>query len=276
MDWISVTSRTKYINIHHSLVIAYHLSDKSVVLIDTGGLKSSELLSTLRQQDLSVHSVLCTHLHLDHTANLRQIISLYHPNVFASKYELSAWYYPIYYGDCPLDLTPIDQARELYINGERFEIFPTFGHSAGHLAFVTPDGVCCLGDALLTKDVLLPAKIPYMADVDQAILSMEQIRQTTYPHYILSHSGVVLQNAISDLVDINIEKELDLYRILRQQITEPMHIETLINKFMTAAKVRDPNIFSDRAYRETVQSRILGLIKVGEATVSSDIVYPVR
>ena len=55
-----------------------------------------------------------------------------------------------------------------------------------------------------------------------------------------------------------------------------MHIETLINKFMTAAKVRDPNIFSDRAYRETVQSRILGLIKVGEATVSSDIVYPVR
>ena len=115
-----------------------------------------------------------------------------------------------------------------------------------------------------------------MADVDQAILSMEQIRQTTYPHYILSHSGIVLQNAISDLVDINIEKELDLYRILRQHITEPMHIETLIDKFMTAAKVRDPNIFSDRAYRETVQSRILGLIKVGEATVSSDIVYPVR
>ena len=79
-----------------------------------------------------------------------------------------------------------------------------------------------------------------------------------------------------DFIGYNIEKELDLYRILRQQITEPMHIETLIDKFMTAAKVRDPNIFSDRAYRETVQSRILGLIKVGEATVSSDIVYPVR
>lgn len=277
MDWISVTSRTKYINIHDSLVIAYHLSDKSIVMIDSGGSKSPEFLSAFRQQGLSVRFVLCTHLHPDHTGNLPEIINLYHPDVFASKYELSApYYHPFYDGDRPLELALIDQVRELRIAGERFEIFPTFGHSAGHLAFVTPDGVCCLGDALLTKDVLCKSKIPYLADVDQAILSMEQIRQTTYPYYILSHSGVVLQKAISGLVDINIKKELDLYRILRQQITEPMHIDALTDKFLTAARVRDPGVFSSRAYRETVQSRIFGLIKAGEVTVSSDIVYPGR
>lgn len=273
MKWLSITNRTKYVDVHQSLVSIYYLSEKSVVLIDSGGDECPDLFSDLEQQGLTVRAVLCTHLHQDHTANLYEIIDKYKPDVFASKHELSASYYDDYYGEKPLTVIPLDTEQEINIDGERFEILPTYGHSEGHLAFVTPDGICCLGDVLLTEDILLRSKIPYMADVNQAMISMEQVRQMNYPYYLLSHKGVVQQPLLRRLVDMNIQKELELYDVLRRQVREPIHIDKLTDKFMSAVMIQNQAIFCNKAYRQTVQSRIAGLLAAGEVEIHDGIVY---
>jgi glyoxylase-like metal-dependent hydrolase (beta-lactamase superfamily II) len=171
-----------------------------------------EFFEYLRQQKLSVCAVLCTNLHQTHTGNL---------------YELTTWYYEETYGKHPLCTVAIDEENPVDICGVKFQVLLTYGHAEGPLAFATPDGICCLVDVLLAEDVLQTAKIPYMADVDQALASMEQIRQTDYPHYLLSHGGVIPQRSLSNLVDANIKNEPELYDVLRRQVKAPSISMTL-------------------------------------------------
>ena len=51
----------------------------------------------------------------------------------------------------------------IQIDDAVFQLISLPGHSVGHTGVVTPDGICCIGDAIVSEDVLRVSKMPYMA-----------------------------------------------------------------------------------------------------------------
>lgn len=287
MHWEHITGNTEVISLGTSLVPLYHLSDREIVLFDSGAHPSQDLLVEFERRGIRVRAVLCTHMHPDHIANNCSLARSHDAEIYASAAEIeltqktSLWLkeqgnefdgmrieinYPIF---------KIEDETELTIDGVKFAVLPTKGHSIGHLAFITPDGVCCFGDAMMSKRQLQYAKMPYMYDVDQAIMSMETIKQTRCCYYVAAHKEVVPDAEIEALVDANIKKELELYELLRQQVGKPVKVETAITDLMHAAGIQNPRIVEHWLMRQTVRARIEALVDIGEYRIEGEMIIPI-
>ena len=126
----------------------------------------------------------------------------------------------------------------------------------------------------MTQKPLKRAKIPYMDDVDRSIISMEILRETAYPFYIVAHKGVISQTELRELVEENIQKELDLYELLRKQIAEPMEIEEVTNDFIRAAGVLSQKMLETNYVRHTARVRIFALVNAGEFSMEEGLIVP--
>lgn len=265
--------QTGYIETTPAVIPVYQLSEREIVLFDSGAEPSEELLELLEQKKLRVRAVVCTHLHVDHIANNDVLVARHGTQIFAHSLEIPRFQakqrvsYPI---------TAIEDANVLDIDGVPIRLLFTPGHTEGHLACVTPDGVCCVGDAIMAQSVLEHSKIPYMDDVDQSMISMELIRQSVYPFYLVAHKGVIPRTELSALVDQNIQKELDLYALLRQQITKPTAIEQVATDFIRAAGVRSQKMLETDYVRHTAKVRIFALVNAGEFSMEDGLIVPKR
>ena len=270
MDLKWLQGKTGYIESRYALIPVYRLSGQEIVLFDSGVETDPALLELLEREGLRVRAVLSTHLHWDHIANNEALVARHGAEILAHPSEI-----PFFRNLCgePYSVTGIE-GDTVEIDGISFKILYTPGHSCGHLAYATPDGVCCLGDVIMSQDELDRSKIPFMNDVDRAIVSMEDIRQTRYPFYIVAHKGVVPQAKLANIVERNIQKELDLYDLLRQQIKAPTAIEQVISDFIRAAGVRSEKMVEVDFVRHTARVRILALANVGEFSIEGDLVIP--
>ena len=283
MKWYPITDKTDYIDLGWSLVAVYHLTDTELILIDSGTVPAPEFLADLELRGLTVRAILCSHPHHDHIANNPALYQRYNCEIYVPEEGLTSASeagYPLY-PDTPglTELPPLIPipagAPYLEIDGARLQLIPTPGHMPGHLAIATPDGVCFLGDAVVSPEILPLFKLPYMTDVDQSLESMETIRQTRYPFYLVSHKGLTPFAGLQELVELNVKKELDIYDILRGQITRPLPLEDLVSRFLNALNV-SPRKQSSPWIRETSLSRIHSLIRAGEISLEDGIVCPVR
>ena len=114
-----------------------------------------------------------------------------------------------------------------------------------------------------------------MENVDRSIISMESIRETDYPYYIAAHKGVATRAEFLTLLDENIQKELDLYDLLRQKITGPVDIEDLTSEFIRASGVRSEKMVVQDYVRLTAKVRIYALVHAGEYSLKGNLVVPV-
>lgn len=264
--------RTGYVDLPGALVPVYRLSEHEVLLFDSGREPSPELMDLLEWEQLRVRAVMCTHLHEDHIANNEQLIARYGTEIYASALDVREL---LARDTVPYPIHPVENTDVLRIDGAEIRLLALPGHTEGQLAYVTPDGVCCVGDAILTEKPLERAKIPYMDDVDQSVVSMERLRQTDYPLYIVAHKGVVPKEALSALIDRNIRKELDLYELLRRQITHPAPMEQVITDFIRGAGVLSRKMVEEGYVRHTVQVRVQALVHAGEFSLADGVVAPI-
>lgn len=271
MEWVTVSNRTDYVSVDRSVVAVYYISDDKVVLIDAGGAKSEEFLCQLEQRNLHVAAILCTHLHFDHLGNAEAIQQKYHAKVYASERE--SLFPKEMFANLVITKIPVGQER-LVIDGALFSILPTPGHTEGHLAYITPDAICCVGDALMSHKPLRASKFPYMEDADQAIFSMEILRQTQYQKYVAAHEGVVEREELSQLIDMNIQKELDIYAMLRGFISEPMDLDWLPTAFMKSLGIQKKTILDNEEYQNTILARLKSLAHAGEIVIQGNKVIP--
>lgn len=272
MDFIKLTERTEYVSIEESLVAIYHLDGNKVVLVDAGAREKPELVAELQGRGLSVAALLCSHLHFDHISTAGLLYEAFGMPSYASALEEREKEFPT---RC-FPITKIDGTEPIIIEGQRFDIIPTPGHTKGHLAFVTPDGVCCVGDAFMSAEPLRQAKIPYFLNVDEAIESMELIRETKYPAYLLCHEAVVMPEELDGLIDANIDKELELYRMILDYVSEPMELEEMVTGFMKRCGIRNKFILEFHGYRGTVKSRVRSLDYAGELKLENNTVIPIK
>lgn len=276
MTWETIAGKTKYIDLGNSYILVYELSDTEVVLIDTGLKEWPELLDELRQGGRTVKAVLCTHPHVDHIGNNRLLVQEYGMPIYVSEIDaaqVNQRKYPYFKWDEPYELTEIPTGTTSLIIGDaEFGVLDTPGHTSGHLAYVTPDKVCFLGDAMMTERLLRLAKLPYMDYVDPAIKSMLKIMQTEYPYYVMAHKGVVAYEAMPKLVELNVQKEIDLYHHIEGMITGPVALEELVTEFMKSLNVSEEYLTSD-VVRWTARIRIRELANAGAVRIEGDIVY---
>lgn len=90
----------------------------------------------------------------------------------------------------------------LHFAGVDFQVTCTPGHSSGHQCFTTPDGVCYLGDALMTAD-LMDAKLPYALDVGMAIKSQKKLLDIQAETFLFAHTGQCDPAELPELVRRN-------------------------------------------------------------------------
>lgn len=272
MQLKSLRGKTGYIETYHALIPFYQLSQHELLLFDSGLETDGELLEMLDQKQLRVRAVLCTHLHEDHTGNNAALVERHGAKIFVHAAELSApkvWQTPAY------PVTVVEGVEpQLDLDGVTIRGLYTPGHSYGHLAYITPDDVCYFGDAMISRRILQHSKMPFMEDVDRSIVSMEAIRQTRYPLYIAAHKGTVTQEELPGLVEQNIQKELELYALLRQVILKPAPMDQVITDYIRAAGVLNEKVQEKVYVRYTAKARILALAKIGEFSIEDELVIP--
>ena len=179
MKWHELTEKTGYVSIGNAFVPGYFLTENELVLIDSGPIHSKRLMELLDERHWRVRAVIHTHVHIDHVANDLLLLDKF-PDIlfYTSKDEADAIASPedmmrsmgfdtaahakeaqaVYYPE-KLHIIGVDMKRpEIMIDGEIFELISLEGHSVGHVGVVTPDGICCLGDAIVSEDVLNVSK----------------------------------------------------------------------------------------------------------------------
>ena len=273
MIWKNVAGNTGFVEFEYALVGTYRLPSGKLILIDSGTEEAPELLDDLQRMGVSVCAVINTHLHVDHVANNRALQERYGAEIYVPELETTPAKLN-YIQNCTVQVVAKDAAC-LTVEGITFPILSLPGHSPGQLAVVTPDGVCFLGDAMMVGDYLHTSKLPYMEDVDGAMISMEKLRETQFPYYVFAHKGVCVRGELDRVIDENIEKEIELYTLLKQQVSEEMTEETLREKYKDALKISSAT--RDKPWlNETINNRIGSLVRVGEVGRKNDLLYPIQ
>lgn len=208
-----------------ALLPVYKLTDRDIVLIDTGYAKldRSALTNLIDENGWRVRAVLCSHAHWDHTGNVRYLqqrygaqaaIPLIEAGISVNPDSYRANYVALTYGksrelfleECfTADRVIFPQDDHIDVDGARFGVLPLPGHSAGHIGFVTPDGVAYIGDCLLDSHEIAGAKLPTSMYIARDLESKESLRGADYPAYILAHKQVITDPAqLPALIDENI------------------------------------------------------------------------
>ena len=243
-----------------ALLPVYKLTDRDIVLIDTGYAKldRSALTNLIDENGWRVRAVLCSHAHWDHTGNVRYLqqrygaqaaISLIEAGISVNPDSYRANYVALTYGksrelfleECfTADRVIFPQDDHIDVDGARFGVLPLPGHSAGHIGFVTPDGVAYIGDCLLDSHEIAGAKLPTSMYIARDLESKESLRGADYPAYILAHKQVITDPAqLPALIDENIAFIHRKADELLEDLTDGMTFSDWIYAFCQRENIRN-------------------------------------
>ena len=207
MKLIHVKGNT-YVLEGEELIPLYKAGEDKCILLDTGLLiERQDLEESLLSNGLTPIGILSSHAHVDHCANNGYLQEKYGIPVALTWQEAgmcsSVMTLKCYF----LTLTPGIVEREsicmvhkpdvivpaedgpFEFAGVTFDIVHTPGHSSGHIAIITPDNVCYVGDALLSRDQQ-NAKLPYALHHAAAFESRKKLLTTSCDCYIMAHKGI--------------------------------------------------------------------------------------
>ena len=242
-----------------ALLPVYFLTDRDVVLIDTGyaRLDRTGLAHLIDDNGLCLRGVICSHAHFDHTGNVRYLqqrcgcpaaIQLIEAGISVNTDSYRANYVALTYGksreifleECfTADRVIFPQDDHIDIDGARFGVLSLPGHSAGHIGFVTPDGAAYVGDCLIDQHEIDAAKLPTSMFIAKDLDSKAALRATDYPAYILAHKQVVTDRAeLSALIDSNIAFIHRKERELLDDLADGMTFSDWIYTFCQRENIR--------------------------------------
>ena len=228
MEWKPIAGKTGYMLMDQSVVVTYDLSDKEMVLIDSGYRQHDDLLQWARDRGKRIRAVLCTHFHIDHMGNNGLLQREMGTEIFASEREYQVqqerfgsndqisfdWMdrEKYFFGDSGrFDTTVVTpEQREIVIDGRVFRAEDLPGHSPGHLGFATPDGILHIGDAFMSDIVLRHSKVPYEFNITDTLATLERVKRMSYDYYAASHRSIITESDIARVIDDNIAYHNDM------------------------------------------------------------------
>lgn len=191
----------------------YTTKNGSCLLIDSGinNTVARKIRDTLVAGNLKPKYLLTTHGHADHFG-AHHLLQQFYPGlqILASPGEkpfmadsllgLKALYGAIPFAEIKV---PLLYARSVTVDADidpgplklldqRFQAVATPGHSAGHLAFLTPDGVLFSGDAVYHPAILAKYPLPFLQDVGAGLTTLASLADLEIKYLLPAHSPEVI------------------------------------------------------------------------------------
>lgn len=257
MDFHIVQGNTAYLE--GRMLIGLYLTDpKHCILLDCGpSTIREEVEQSLAAAGLTPIGIFATHVHFDHFGSAAYFQKKYGIPVGlafgeaelcrtfpAIKSHLFVYSAGEVMADpelkdlpCSVDRVLMPSEDELFFCGVRFRVIRTPGHSPEHITIITPDRVCCTGDALMVGQPLTDAKLPYAYNPAQCLESMELLRNIPCDYMLLPHRGVVPApfDALIDENQAHMKKQLDFVAAL---IDRPMSREEIFEAVRETLHIR--------------------------------------
>ena len=281
IKWVPLVGKTGYILAAGALIPTYILNDKEIVLVDSGLHYDPGLISFFRAVDVRVYAVLQTHLHEDHIANNRILINRFGTRIIAHKNEVEVVHSAQRMRKSWLALDPEtkdkylrtysyniecieDGQEEIILRGIPFKILPLYGHSEGHLGFVTPDDVLCTGDAILSPAMAQYSKMPYFENIGQSVESMKKLLQTDYPYYALAHMEIIERRDMPGLVKKNLALLERIHTDMLELINDPVTLDELVASVMYGLGIRAGSEIKNAYIKTAISFRVNYLVETGK------------
>lgn len=233
------------------------LNKKSVILIDTGidDSVAKRILKVLNQENLTINSLINTHSHADHCGGNNFIQKKTEARIYAPEIEstfiehpiMEPWY--LYSGAAPfkglrnkfLNAKPsivntvIGMNQDsLSIEGIQFDIIPIPGHSPNQIG-IEFDSVCFCADVLFSEEILKKHKIPFFGDIDQALQSLNTLKQRSSSYYVPSHATP--SQEVEELVNINIRTINEIANSILINLETEKTMEYLLKEMCNVLKI---------------------------------------
>lgn len=291
MELRHVLGNTWVAEANTALLGVYRVTEKDIVLIDTGYAKLDRagLTAMIEDNGFRLLGVICSHAHFDHSGNVRYLqqrcgaraaAHIIEAGISVNPDAYRANYVALTYGksreylleECFVADTIIGPEDEwLDFCGARFGILQLPGHSAGHIGVVTPDNVAYVGDCLLDQQQIDNAKLPTSMFIARDLQSKEFLRQSRYDAYIIAHKAVITDHtALDALVDSN---SAFIYRKadeLLEDLVDGMTFAQWIAAFCQRENIRTRNEFKFSIIERNFANFVDWLTDEGRITIQRE------
>ena len=285
MELIQIKGNTWYLD-GLEMIPLYRMDEHRCILLDSGwAWEREELREAFEREGLIPVGVIGSHAHLDHMGNHKWLQETYGTCICMSSGEAAIAASPVMckslYNTLSLNAIMDVVGGELLFRTDRvlgaedgamdflgvpFRVHHTPGHSADHVCIGTPDGVCYLGDLLLSEKVILTAKMPYHQVQSMARESMMKMRDVTgYSDYILAHKAVIRD--LPAAVELNLSRMDWVAERFMEVMETPATWDRIMEEVMRRNRLKPSNVIKMASYENAVRSYLDALRDAGKITV---------
>lgn len=277
----NICGNTFYIDTGIADVPFYKIDNENIIMLDSGlaGAGTKIIDDILEENNLRIRAIICTHAHIDHVGNNSHLADKYGCRIAMPYYEAftcsSAVALKVYYG--ALTLTDVERhfenmicrtdvmihpgQKSVELCGIKFGILDTPGHSPGHICIITPDNVAYLGDALISREVMKSAKMPYAYMLKQDLESKERLHELKCSKYIIAHKGIY--EDIVKLIDSNIDFYKKRADKILESISHDMKFDDIFQSVVKNFEIPVKNIYKYNVIERMLRSYLEYLEEIG-------------
>ena len=189
------------------------VQDDRAVLVDTGLDKDTakKILRHVESLKVKLVAVVITHAHADHFGGAATVRARLGVPVYAPVLEAAIVAHPIleplylYSGAAPIaelrgkfilaEACPVErllEPGETVIEGVPLKVIPAPGHAPNQM-MIAGGGACFVADAVFTPEIAAKHVIPFYADIDQTLASLEALSRLDGPYaaFVPGHGAAV-------------------------------------------------------------------------------------
>ncbi len=261
----------------------YITDDHKAIMIDTGLASQREALEKLlSDHGLDLVGILTTHIHLDHDGNhvyFREkygaeiAVSYGEAGICSSEEMLKAYLFiftPGFIHDHPEmreqvflpDRLIMPSDTEITMAGITFSVLHTPGHSPDHVAFMTPDGVLCLGDCLMSGSDFTAARLPYYGFIKRTFETLERLRAVKADAYIVTHGGIYKE--IGEEIDQTVCKLQSICDRILAVTEDGMTLDQIYNAVNEDYQTLSSNLYKAALYERNIRAYVEYLADEGK------------
>ena len=205
-----------------------------------------ELERDLARYGLTPIGLLCTHTHFDHFGNTRYLsekfncpvaLPLGEAEICRTLASVKSHLYVYSAGQvasdpersqipCLVDHVIRPEETDTLFRGVRFRVLHTPGHAMDHAAYITPDNVCYIGDALMCGRTLHTSRLPYAFNFQQSLDTIRSLKGLDCQAMAVAHCGV-LYEGFDALVEENLQ-------VMERQLAE---VRALVDRPMSSDEI---------------------------------------
>jgi len=277
----NIKGKTFCIDTGMTYIPFYKIDNENIIMLDTGWADGEKegLTAILENNHFKIVGIINTHAHIDHSGNDAYFKEKYNCPIAMTTAEAmicnSAVNLKLYYSTLSLEeifvhlghmichvdmlITPTQDSIEMC--GITFKILHTPGHSPAHICLITPDDVAYIGDALISRDVMDGAKMPYAFILAEDLKSKEKLYKLNCSQYVVAHKGIY--DNITELITNNIRFYKLRAEMIGDLIITPMTLEEIVQTVRKSFKIPIKDVYKYTLIERMLRSYIEYLSDTG-------------